>query len=253
MSHITNIYTHDGFGSSFQSIIFQALYAELMNQEFKYSPRIFTITDLRFPSKEAQEEFDKFVNIETEFDINKGKLYNLSDSHTNMYWNNKKNLEEFRHRYKRIEWNIDTLLKTDTMKKIKRAFWKGKTRLLDPVYFNICAHVRIPNKLDNRYECTDDNIYIRLLKEVKNIYTDKNCKIHIFSQDGLNTVLYESLECVLHIDESIFDSFQSFVEADVLICSRSSFSYCAGLLNENIVYYMPFMHVKPKHWKYITI
>lgn len=37
--------------------------------------------------------------------------------------------------------------------------------------------------------------------------------------------------------------------ANILLTSKSSFSYAAAMLNENIVYYLPFWHKPSEKWK----
>ena len=51
------------------------------------------------------------------------------------------------------------------------------------------------------------------------------------------------------LNDSIEESFHSLVTAKVLVTAKSSFSYSAALLNENIVYYIPFWHKPLKKWK----
>ena len=51
------------------------------------------------------------------------------------------------------------------------------------------------------------------------------------------------------INESIEDTFTSLVLADVLVISKSSYSYIAGILSEGIVYYQPFWHSPLPNWK----
>ena len=51
------------------------------------------------------------------------------------------------------------------------------------------------------------------------------------------------------LNEDVFETFHSLVCSKVLIQSCSSFSYCAGIINENIVYhYDTFWHHKLDHW-----
>ena len=45
---------------------------------------------------------------------------------------------------------------------------------------------------------------------------------------------FSEIKVVMHINEEIQLTFHHLVMADVLVLARSSFSYCAGLLNKNI-------------------
>jgi hypothetical protein len=52
-----------------------------------------------------------------------------------------------------------------------------------------------------------------------------------------------------HVNESAMDCIRRMATADVLVMSRSSFSYLAGILNrEGIVFYHPFWHQPLSSW-----
>lgn len=69
---------------------------------------------------------------------------------------------------------------------------------------------------------------------------NKSHKIHIFSE-GKNDdfkdleLHFKDFEFIYHINEDIQQTFHSLVKADILIVSKSSYSYCTALLNENRV------------------
>jgi len=52
----------------------------------------------------------------------------------------------------------------------------------------------------------------------------------------------------LHVNEDAFESFYNMVEADILLTTRSSFSYTAALLSKGIILYEPFWHMKLHNW-----
>ena len=49
----------------------------------------------------------------------------------------------------------------------------------------------------------------------------------------INYLTSNNLNYKLHIDTPIRETFNALVKSQILILSRSSFSYAAGLLNEN--------------------
>lgn len=53
-------------------------------------------------------------------------------------------------------------------------------------------------------------------------------------------------------DIDILTTLEYLIKADVLIMCKSSFSYVAGLYNQNTVYYMDFWHKKVDRWKSIV-
>ncbi len=119
--------------------------------------------------------------------------------------------------------------------------------------FNIAIHVRRPNSHDTRTEGTDlpNKFYLNIINNLRNLYKAENLLFHIFSQGDIkNFKVFESKDTILHLDESIEDTFCSMVFADMLIVGPSSFSYVAGILSENLVYYIPFVLLNPlPHWK----
>jgi hypothetical protein len=51
-----------------------------------------------------------------------------------------------------------------------------------------------------------------------------------------------------HLNENMFDTFTGLVAADILVTSRSSFSYTAAILSDGIIYYQPFWHPPGEKW-----
>jgi hypothetical protein len=146
-----------------------------------------------------------------------------------------------------------------TIKKIKKLFRANKNRadFFDEKYLNIAVHVRRPNAHDSRVYGTDtpDQVYIRLIEELRNKYFFRNPLFHIFSQgdEAQFRQIFPGNDVVFHVNESIEDSFTSLVLADVLVTSPSAFSHTAGLISEGTVYYMPFYHKPLPSWIVIDI
>ena len=67
-----------------------------------------------------------------------------------------------------------------------------------------------------------------------------NAAIHVFSegedsdfQDIIDA--FGDVNVVMHINENICVTFHHLVMADIMVVARSSFSYCAGLINKNVI------------------
>ena len=76
---------------------------------------------------------------------------------------------------------------------------------------------------------------------------------HIQSQGkSENFKQYVAPDVILHLNESVEDSFIPMVLADVLVTSPSSFGYAAALISEGTVYYMPYWHPPLPGWKLVT-
>jgi hypothetical protein len=50
------------------------------------------------------------------------------------------------------------------------------------------------------------------------------------------------------LNTNIEKTFHSMVKAKILVIAKSRFSYCAGILNSNKIYYMIFWHKPLNHW-----
>jgi hypothetical protein len=122
---------------------------------------------------------------------------------------------------------------------------------------NIAIHIRRgdvnPQKYPGRF--ISNQIYIDLIKKIDL----SNTLIHIFSEgkpeDFKDIIqLFPENKFIFHLNENIQLTFHSMVKADILILSKSSFSYCAGLLNENTIIanlITSWWHKPLKHWKKI--
>lgn len=133
---------------------------------------------------------------------------------------------------------------------LKKKFYSAKSRKTDNLnyskqYFNIAIHVRRgditigqlnrnPNLL-HRWQ--DNDYFIQVLKNVINsINSLKPIKIFLFSQGKKNDFAefdkFENIEYCLNMGAK--DSFLHMVYADLLITSKSSFSYNPALLSNGI-------------------
>jgi hypothetical protein len=73
---------------------------------------------------------------------------------------------------------------------------------------------------------------------------------HIYSQgDKKNFLHFKNDDILLHLNESIESTFYSMVTAQILVMSKSSLSYTAGMLSDGIIYYLPFWHKPSLNWK----
>ncbi len=233
--YITNPHQVDGFGSQFQNIIAAAIYAELVQKPFVYNP--FQAMEHNYdndPTFLAKKE--KFINFIGNFELNDGS-YGANNAIS----------------YKPIIDKYPELCaQSATLAKIKRLFRANK----DADYFkngrfNIAIHLRRPNQQDNRVEGTNtpDQLFLDTINALRTLYRDKNPLFHIYSQgDSTRFQAYQADDIMLHLDESVEDTFQGFVFADVLVIGASSFSYTAALLSEGPVYYIPFWHNPLPGW-----
>jgi len=231
----TNFDRPDGFGAQFQTLIYAVIYADLHDMEFVYTP--FKKMEHNYsndPDYLAQKEW--LINFKDNFEINNGDTAPLDWSVMNFF-----------------EKNLELCTKSSALQKIKRIFRENKNpdNYFATGRFNIVLHVRRPNSHDNRIYGADipDDYYLKIINKLRVVYSSKKPIFHIHSQGSReNYQRYASPDIVLHLDESVEDSFTQMVLADVLVTSPSSFSYVAGILSGGIVYYMSFWHPPLPDW-----
>ena len=134
------------------------------------------------------------------------------------------------------------------MEDIQRKFYSAQARKNDQLTysdknFNIAIHVRRgdimddPNNPNLTMRYLSNNYFEKILKQVtENIRTEKLVHIYFFSQGKPEDYPEFSRYPNLHwcLDMGAQDSFLHFVYADLLITSKSSFSYKPALLNKGI-------------------
>ena len=103
----------------------------------------------------------------------------------------------------------------------------------------IAIHIRRGdiNKKDNPIRWDDLDDYVRYIKCLKELYPHKI--IYIVSQGHVNDfkLLTDNFNDLFFLlNGNPLESFDFLVKANILVISRSSFSYTASLLNKNIIY-----------------
>jgi hypothetical protein len=231
---ITNTTYSDGFGSQFQAIIATAIYAELNNYTYVYTP--FKDMEHNYdndPHFLAKKE--KLINFIDNFKLNNGSISNTT------------NAKDF------FDKNVTACANSSVLQKIKKIFRANKVRThyFDNQHVHIAMHVRRHNQHDNRIMGTDipDQFFLNIITKLRILYSSKKLLFHIYSQGNReNFSSYHAPDIMLHLNESVEDTFTPMVLADVLVTSPSSFSYAAGILSDGIVYYIPFWHKPLPHW-----
>lgn len=236
--YYTNFKRDDGFGAIFQNIIFDILYTQYHGNTFVYTP-IPSIDHNYSNDPDFTLKLEEFMNIKEEYkcpdNIDKNKIITYEIGQT----------------YPFIEKNINEIFTSDSFKKIKELFYKNKKSPFDKNYINVSVHIRRHNSRDTRTGGTDtpDIYYLNIIDSIKNKYRDKPLKIHIYSQGKEdNFSIYKNDDTIFHLNEDIQNTFLGLVYGDILIMSRSSFSYTAGLLSNGIIYYEKFWHPPVYTW-----
>jgi hypothetical protein len=257
---ITNeVNPDDGFGENFKTLIMTLTYAEFNNYKFVYSPLI-NLSHNYDNNPEFDKKKEEMINLSSCFE------YSIQNSHII----SKMDLIHF------FDNNLNFFMNSETRKLIKKQFKeKNVNPYLEGSYknkFNIAVHIRRPNNLDRRFFSskaneTNKNIglarldvpidfYVSVIKQLLKAFP--NSIIHIYSQLFHNQSefdTYSSIEkerIVLHIDEELNSTFASMVYADILLMSPSTLSYTAGILSDNIIYYISYCSPPLEGWNIVN-
>ena len=235
----------DGFGAQFLTIIYSAAYCNHHSLEFVYKP--IRIMEHNYDNDpEFINKIEELINFRNNF-----------TNYNNLTQNEKEGVVDFQ------IWDIINLIKKDcnlylgrdNIQTIRKYFLENKNlNYFDNNYFNVAVHVRRPNSHDNRIEGGNipDTYYLNTINKIRQKHSDKKLLFHIYSQGDVNNFAsYLNDDIVLHINESLSDTFISLVTADALVMSASDLSYSAAVLSLGEIYYLYqgwYAHPPLSHW-----
>ncbi len=217
----------DGFGSQLQAIFSLIAYCYYKGYTFIHTP-MYKMHHNNNNIKNFPKHMNDFINIESKFKtINELSNYEKSILHT---------FKEgpFVHGSLHPEYFYDNHI-LNLLREIYFSREKPKT-CYDVNYNNIALHIRRGDVNENKHysRFSKNEEYIDLLKKIDL----ENSIIHIFSEgderDFQDIVdAFPNIKSVMHINEDIQVTFHHLVMSDVLVLAKSSFGYCAALLNKN--------------------
>jgi hypothetical protein len=150
------------------------------------------------------------------------------------------NIVSFWPLYNYITADFDTVfMNSSVISSYRRIFWENKVRPYSDG-LHIAVHIRRPNICDDRIDGADtpDSYYLGIIEKIRLEYPGEKT-FHIYSQGSIeNFGCYCHKDCVLHLDLDLCDSFLGLVSADILVTSKSAFSYSAAMLTDGIVYFI---------------
>jgi len=267
METITNLLRpDDGFGENYKYLIYSLMYAEFNKCEFVYNP--FKV--MRHNYNDDPEYINKKEKMINCIDALKSKIEDVTPRTLNIF-----DLLQFYHQ------NVELCSQSNSLKMLKSLFYLDKVNLYDTSIVNIAIHIRRINPHD--YIVVDQNskdrvpmrdnlfqeilnnpitaiqlpgmdvprdLYINVIQQLEQSYP--NAKFHIYSQGSVDDFkVFEKDNTMLHLNECLETTFQQLVFADILVTSPSSLSYVAGLLSNNIIYYVQCLNPPLPHWNVI--
>tara|TARA_B100000123_G_scaffold222402_1_gene170983 strand:- start:281 stop:1051 length:771 start_codon:yes stop_codon:yes gene_type:complete len=214
----------DGFGAQYQAILSGIAWANYKNYEYVHKPLN------KISHNQKKDELNDFIGIPYK-NNSKSDLIQKYSSEVH---------------FSKIP---DIYYTPEILKKIRNYYYSTSKPLIKNNNY-IAIHIRRGDvDKSNMKRYTDSNYYKKIIMFLKKKYP--NIKIKIFSQGKLEDFKDLDNNCIFELNKDIKYTFHSMVIAKVLVTAKSSFSYCAGLLNENEIYYINFWHKPLKKWKLI--
>lgn len=224
----------DGFGAQYMAVMSGIAFCKYNNYIYVHTP---------------------FTQMEHDVDINKLNLF-IGINNDHLIINNllpiNNNIIANDYSKEVLYSNNPNIYYTDQVINILQDYYYSTEK---PIIENIdiAIHIRrgdvTKQKLQFRY--TSNEIYNKIIKSLKTKYPLYN--ITIFSEGNYND--FKDLEINqnnLKLNIDIIETFHSLVSAKILVMAKSSFSYSAGILNKNIIYYEDFWHKPLNNWLNIS-
>ena len=239
----------DGFGSQLQACLSLIAYCKYKGYEYIHTPMY-----KMHHNEENMEEFpsymNNFINLEQKYrSTEQLSNYELSILH-------KTKEGSFVHG----SFHPEYFYNDEVLSEIREIYYSQPKPYLE--YYdleanmnNIALHIRrgdvCAEKYPSRYVCNSK--YIEILNKIDLEYSI----IHIFSEGDPEDFTeisnsFPNNTIIFHLNENVQSTFHALVMADVLVISKSSFSYCAALFNKNVVVanlITSWWHKPLKQWK----
>ena len=237
----------DGFGAQFQNIIIDIIYTYNNATKNQYVfPNIASFEHNYTNDPGFTNRLIRYINLRDHFSMPSGvgdTIHNYSSIVSN---------------YPYFENNITQLLASPTMHLIKSLFYADKTTPFDTTYYNVAVHVRRHNNEDSRIDGTNTpaEYYLNVMKYIRANHSNdkKHLRFHIYSQCRVLSdeadlrQKFMNTDTEFHLNGDVLPTFHGMVFADALVTSASSYSYCAAMLNNGVIYYKKFWHKPSNNW-----
>jgi hypothetical protein len=230
----------DGFGAQFQTLIHMIYYAASHNGEYIHIP-IKTIEHnyVNDPLYEKQLEELMCISIFRkidEIDTTMSEVLHITNKECRDYF----------------ELTVDNAISDASLTSYKSTFWeKHGDYQYNNGKFNIALHIRRGDVsvYNNEGRYTPNEYYVDKIRYLSETYADRDILFHVYSEGAeCEFECFKRENVVLHLNEDIKRTFLGLVMSDVLVQSKSSFSYVAGLLAKGVVYHIPFWHPPVSSW-----
>lgn len=139
--------------------------------------------------------------------------------------------------------------------RLREKYYLGSASRHRSNVIEVCAHLRRGDvKRDHpatAHRYVDNAVMVKSIAMTQSVLRELGLahRVRLFSQvDERELTPFKDLGCELCLDMAAVPTFREFVEADVLITTKSSFSYTAAILNDGVKLYEPYSHAPMSDW-----
>ncbi len=246
----------DGIGAQVQAVFSTMLFAQEFGITYAHTPFDEIWSD------HSNKEWEVFFNLSgdeiTVNEINKDSLNVVYVSQPLFIGFKPNTLYIVEHCHSFVDSNKNAKLYANIKDKFIEKYQSSSKRDYKSFYkegrLNIAIHARrgdVSKEGVHSDRYTDNLYYKSLLDNISIILDDLKIKssIHLYSQGNVEDFHeLEGLNVNYHLDECVFTTFNNLVLSDIIIMSKSTFSYSAALLSKSIMIYEPFWHKPLKDW-----
>lgn len=228
---ISCIGKNDGFGAQFLNLMHAIAFAKFHGREYKHS----NFKDLEhgvFP-----EEAENFINFNDAFDP-------VTPSDIPLYFSHISEVADHGRPEKYFTPNV--------LKQLREIFLKNKQ---NSVSFpnQIAIHIRRGDVTSKDFlRWVPLQYYQKIIRYLEHKYPSH--EIVIYSEglvEEFSALKAKNLK--FKLNGSALEIFLEMVNSDILITSKSAFSYSAAILSIGKIYYTPFWHAPLPNWKRIIV
>jgi len=117
--------------------------------------------------------------------------------------------------------------------------------------YDVAIHIRRGDvNLSSEIRYTPNKLYLTVMNFIRKKYN--NISFCIYSEGNEKDFeLLKNHDVIFSLNTNIKNTFHEMVTAKILVMAKSSFSYCAALLSQGEILYIPFWHKPLKHWNIV--
>jgi hypothetical protein len=144
--------------------------------------------------------------------------------------------------------------KYSKMKEILRRKYAASGKNIEIHYdrskVNIAVHIRRGDVKNGSDRHTGNMEVLLIIKQIISVMSDLKLDYAIRVYSEGNTDEFQDLVpyAEMHLSECPFKTFHNFVQANILVLAKSSYSYSAALFSEGIIIYHQFWHQPLREW-----